>query len=123
MFRYLNVYVGDPSSEESSHHSVKISPHECRLRDLTYAAPIYVDVEYTRGNQKVKKQGLTIGRMPIMLRSSRCILSKLTTEEEMAHVNECPHDPGGYFIIRGAEKVVLMMEQVSLFFIWLFILH
>lgn len=111
----MNVYVGDPSNEESSHHNVKISPHECRLRDLTYAAPIYVDVEYTRGNQKVKKQGLVIGRMPIMLRSSRCILSKLTTEEEMAHVNECPYDPGGYFIIRGAEKVVLMMEQVSNF--------
>jgi DNA-directed RNA polymerase III subunit RPC2 len=78
---------------------------------LTYAAPIYVDVEYTRGNQKVRRNKLPIGRMPIMLRSSRCILSKLTTEEQMAHVNECPHDPGGYFIIRGAEKVVLMMEQ------------
>jgi DNA-directed RNA polymerase beta subunit len=43
--------------------------------------------------------------MPIMLRSSHCVLSKLTTEEEMAHVNECPYDPGGYFIVRGSEKV------------------
>ncbi|KAI6216523.1 DNA-directed RNA polymerase [Aphelenchoides fujianensis] len=70
---------------------------------------IYVD--YSRGKQKVRKNRLMIGRMPIMLRSSRCILSKLTTEEEMAHANECPYDPGGYFIVRGAEKVVLMMEQ------------
>lgn len=104
--------MGDPSSEESSYViNTKITPHECRLRDLTYSAPIYVDVEYTRGNQKVIRTALPIGRMPIMLRSSRCILSKLTTEEEMAHANECPYDPGGYFIIRGAEKVVLMMEQ------------
>lgn len=40
-----------------------------------------------------------------MLRSSRCVLSRLTTEEELAHVNECPYDPGGYFVIRGTEKV------------------
>jgi hypothetical protein len=43
--------------------------------------------------------------MPIMLRSSRCILSRLTSEEQMAHANECPYDPGGYFVIRGTEKV------------------
>lgn len=72
---------------------------------MTYSAPIYVDVEYTRGNQKVVSKKILIGRMPVMLRSSRCILSKLTTEEQMAHANECPYDPGGYFIIRGTEKV------------------
>ncbi|KAI6215909.1 DNA-directed RNA polymerase [Aphelenchoides besseyi] len=110
--KYLDIYVDQPSSEEGFGISnSRISPHECRLRDLTYSAPIYVDVEYSRGKQKVRKNKLMIGRMPIMLRSSRCILSKLTTEEEMAHVNECPYDPGGYFVVRGAEKVILMMEQ------------
>ncbi|KAI6242259.1 DNA-directed RNA polymerase subunit beta [Aphelenchoides fujianensis] len=110
--KYLNIYVDVPSSEEGFGVSnARITPHECRLRDLTYSAPIFVDVEYSRGKQKVRKNRLMIGRMPIMLRSSRCILSKLTTEEEMAHANECPYDPGGYFIVRGAEKVVLMMEQ------------
>ena len=70
-----------------------MSLQECRLRDITYAAPIDVDVEYTRGNQKVIKkvlsienfllvylfnfQDLTIGRMPIMLQSSKCILRGL----------------------------------------------
>jgi len=51
--------------------------------------------------------------MPIMLRSSRCILSKFVTEEDYATANECPYDPGGYFVVRGAEKVVLMHEQMS----------
>lgn len=41
------------------------------------------------------------------------MLSKLTTMEEMAHANECPYDPGGYFVVRGSEKVVLMQEQLS----------
>lgn len=103
-----------PSSEEGFNIiNDKITPHECRLRDMTYSSPIYVDIEYTRGNQRVIRKDLIIGRMPIMLRSSRCILSRLTTNEEMAHVNECPYDPGGYFVVRGSEKVVLMHEQLS----------
>lgn len=28
-------------------------------------------------------------------------------------MQECPHDPGGYFIVRGAEKVILIQEQLS----------
>ena len=39
-----------------------------------------------------------------MLRSSNCVLAGLS-EAEMATKNECPHDSGGYFIVRGIEKV------------------
>lgn len=28
-------------------------------------------------------------------------------------MNECPHDPGGYFVVRGLEKVILIQEQMS----------
>ena len=31
----------------------------------------------------------------------------------MALVHECPLDPGGYFIINGTEKVILVQEQLS----------
>ncbi len=34
-------------------------------------------------------------------------------EEELARVGECPLDPGGYFIVRGTEKVILIQEQLS----------
>nr|CAD2162173.1 unnamed protein product [Meloidogyne enterolobii] len=112
--KYNDINVGMPSSEEGFNIiNEKITPHECRLRDMTYSAPIYVNVEYTRGNQRVVSKNIVIGRMPIMLRSSRCVLSKLSTEEEMAHASECPYDPGGYFVVRGSEKVVLMHEQIS----------
>lgn len=26
---------------------------------------------------------------------------------------ECPLDPGGYFVVRGTEKVILIQEQLS----------
>lgn len=92
--------------------SHEITPHECRLRDLTYAAPITVDIRYTRQKTLVIRKGVPIGRLPIMLRSNRCILVGLN-EQKMAKVLECPLDPGGYFIARGTERVILIQEQLS----------
>lgn len=51
-------------------------------------------------------------RMPIMLRSSHCVLNG-KSEYEISKMNECPHDPGGYFVVRGQEKVILIQEQMS----------
>ena len=110
--KYLNIVVGKPDVEESFNYSKPISPHECRLRDMTYSAVITVDVEYTRGSQRVIRKGLPIGRMPIMLRSSKCILTG-KNPQELAKLNECPIDPGGYFVVRGVEKVILIQEQLS----------
>lgn len=110
--RYTNIYVGSPRIEENM-VGYEVTPQECRLRELTYAAPIMVDVEYVRGRQIVSRKGIVIGRMPIMLRSSRCVLSGQKTDGDFARVGECPLDPGGYFVIRGTEKVILVQEQLS----------
>lgn len=110
--KYLNVYVGKPDVEDGFNITKNTTPHECRLRDMTYSAPITVDIEYTRGNQRVVRNSLLIGRMPVMLRSSMCVLTN-KSEYEMSQLNECPHDPGGYFVVRGQEKVILIQEQMS----------
>lgn len=110
--KYNNVYVGKPDVEDGFNITKQTNPHECRLRDMTYSAPITVDIEYTRGTQRVVRNGLLIGRMPIMLRSSNCVLTN-KSEFELSKMNECPHDPGGYFIVRGTEKVILIQEQLS----------
>ncbi|XP_064100061.1 DNA-directed RNA polymerase III subunit RPC2-like [Macrobrachium nipponense] len=111
--KYKNVRVENPNIEEGINISDKTSPHECRLRDITYSAPIMVDVEYMRGDHRIFRKDIPIGRMPIMLRSSNCVLSQCRTPSELAKHNECPHDPGGYFIIKGQEKVILIQEQLS----------
>ncbi|GJD11700.1 DNA-directed RNA polymerase III subunit RPC2 [Galdieria sulphuraria] len=109
--RYLGIRVGTPSIEEDLVIS-KVTPQECRLRDLTYAAPIYVDVRYTRGKEVLIRKDVAIGRIPIMLRSSHCILTG-KKDGQLASLGECPLDPGGYFIIRGTERVILIQEQLS----------
>lgn len=86
---------------------------------MTYAGTILVDIQYMRGRNIIQKKNIEIGKMPIMLRwiiilprSSKCVLSN-KTPDEMAALGECPLDPGGYFVIRGTEKVILIQEQLS----------
>lgn len=47
-----------------------------------------------------------------MLRSSKCNLTGKNTAE-LARANECPLDHGGYFVVKGTEKVLLIQEQLS----------
>ena len=111
--RYTDCWVGEPSVEEDSYASTQATPFQCRLRDCTYSAPIYVNVRYTRGRQIVVKKKVLIGRLPIMLRSSKCLLAGKTESQLALECKECPYDPGGYFIIKGVEKVILIQEQLS----------
>ncbi|KAJ2834824.1 DNA-directed RNA polymerase III complex subunit Rpc2 [Coemansia furcata] len=110
--KYTGIRVGMPERLDPDAANRSITPHECRLRDMTYAAPVAVDIEYTRGKSRVIRKGVVIGRMPIMLRSARCVLAG-RTDAEMAKMKECPLDPGGYFVVRGTEKVILVQEQMS----------
>jgi DNA-directed RNA polymerase III subunit RPC2 len=112
---YTDIRVLKPNradEEDAPHGGSSITPHECRLRDMTYAAPIVVDIMYRRGSQRIKRKDIRIGRMPIMLRSANCVLAG-KTEREYATLNECSIDPGGYFVVRGQEKVILVQEQLS----------
>lgn len=37
-------------------------------------------------------------------RSCKCVLTG-KSEAELADMKECPYDPGGYFVVKGVEKV------------------
>ncbi|KAJ5887576.1 DNA-directed RNA polymerase III subunit RPC2 [Penicillium taxi] len=115
--KFTNIYIGSPRRTDEQQDGTidyvsDVTPQECRLRDTTYAAPILVDFEYLRGRQRVMRRGVTIGRMPVMLRSSKCVLAN-KTPAQMTVLNECPLDPGGYFIVNGTERVILVQEQLS----------
>lgn len=87
-----------------------------------YSAPLYVDITKTiikEGEDQIQTQHQKtfIGKIPIMLRSTYCLLSGLT-DRDLCELNECPLDPGGYFIINGSEKVhcdILMHHVTSVF--------
>ena len=110
--QYTDITIGEPSVDEDAFVQRPVTPHQCRLRDRTYSAPILVDVRYRKGSKIVNKSKVEIGRMPIMLGSMHCRLSG-KSEAELAKLKECPYDPGGYFVVKGVEKVCLIHEQLS----------
>ncbi|KAI8902568.1 hypothetical protein BC833DRAFT_573330 [Globomyces pollinis-pini] len=111
--KFIGIRVKEPVGHDlRTRTDYPLTPHDCRLRDMTYAGTIEIDIIYTRGKEKVIKKGIEIGKMPIMLRSSKCVLNGLSPDE-IATKGECPLDPGGYFVIRGTEKVILIQEQLS----------
>ena len=98
-------------------------PNEARLRNFTYASNMVVDMsikyivrtgdnlEYEECHHN-KIHNVHIGKLPIMLKSSICVL------EHYKHIpdevtGECHMDPGGYFIINGSEKTCLGQERAA----------
>ncbi|KAI0944521.1 DNA-directed RNA polymerase III subunit [Taiwanofungus camphoratus] len=110
--KYTDIVVGFPDRTDADAIDKSVTPHECRLRDTTYGAPILVTIQYTRGKSVVRRANVNIGRLPIMLRSNKCVLTG-RSEAQLARMTECPLDPGGYFIVKGTEKVILVQEQLS----------
>ena len=83
----------------------------------SYSAPLYVDITKTvqrEDEDPIEHQNpkTFIGKIPIMLRSTYCLLSNLT-DRDLTELNECPLDPGGYFIINGSEKVLIAQEKMA----------
>jgi len=55
---------------------------------------------------------INIGKLPIMLKSSVCVLSQ-NSHISHEYTGECFMDCGGYFIIKGSEKTVLGQERAA----------
>ncbi|MEM2560287.1 MAG: DNA-directed RNA polymerase subunit B [Candidatus Bathyarchaeia archaeon] len=90
----------------------EIYPMEARLRNLTYAMPVSVEIITVVGGKEVDKEIVYIGDIPTMLKSKYCHLYGLSEEELIAH-GEDPLDPGGYFIINGSERVIVALEDLA----------
>lgn len=115
--KFEQIYLSKPTHWEKDGAPTPMMPNEARLRNLTYSAPLYVDITKTIHKEgvepHVQEHGKTfIGKIPIMLRSTYCLLSNLT-DRDLTELNECPLDPGGYFIINGSEKVLIAQEKMA----------
>ena len=111
---FIKVKYGEPIVKESGGDIRKVTPTECRIRDLTYAAPIYVYMRLKNPKGEIKDEGwVEIGFMPVMVRSVLDPLSKLSPEE-LVEQGEDPRDPGGYFIVDGSERVIVTQEDLAL---------
>ena len=110
VIRISTPRFGTPSFIEKNGDIRRCTPMEARNRDLMYSAPMYVDVDHTFPGGSKKYTDVFFARMPVMVRSSLCILHNGGDDYQNG---ECPHDPGGYFIVNGREKTLVVQERIS----------
>lgn len=113
----FELRLGKVRIEQPRYYEVKggyrqIMPDECRLRNLGYSAPIFLEIiPVFNGVERPVYSDVFIGELPVMLKSKLCYLSNLRREELMEN-GEDPEDPGGYFVINGSERVLTSIEDL-----------
>jgi|TARA_Y100000310_G_scaffold270277_1_gene283984 DNA-directed RNA polymerase beta subunit len=106
------IWIGEPELIEADGSRRIVYPMESRLRKLTYAAPLFLEVSAHVDGLQVENFTTQIGKIPIMIKSKHCNLNKLK-REELIEKGEDPDDMGGYFILNGNERVLVMVEDLA----------
>ena len=113
------IWIIDPQTRITGPYTTEVDgtkheiyPMEARLRNLTYAAPIALEMTPVIDGREQDTELVYIGNIPIMLKSKLCFLSQLSREELIA-CGEDPDDPGGYFVVNGSERVIVAMEDLA----------
>ncbi len=112
--RLNSIRLEQPKIIESDSSVRSFLPHEALMRNLTYAAPMYIT--YTPVISGVEKTinmaEAYVGEMPVMVKSDLCYTKNMSYEQLLSS-GEDPDDPGGYFIIKGTERVLVGIEDLA----------
>ena len=112
--KFGKIYISKPVLYDTPNKPMY--PNEARLRKLTYGANIYIDIHHetvkTNGEIEVHPilEKYPCGRMPIMVNSKYCVLSEQNNITKM-EMGEGVYDYGGYFIVKGSEKIIISQEK------------
>jgi DNA-directed RNA polymerase subunit B len=105
------VRMGKPNIIESDGSLSLVTPTIARLRNLTYSAPVYVELTINFAGQTDSSE-VEIGRIPVMVRSAVCNTFGNNRDQLRENYMD-PLEPGGYFIINGNERVMVMSEDLA----------
>ena len=120
---FENISLRKPTIFENNGAILPMMPNDARLRNLTYASPLFVDVRVkttfinnTKQGERITRERLFpnvhLGKIPVMVGSKYCLLH----DQKHLHpgtLGECAEDFGGYFIIGGGERVIISQERMS----------
>ena len=113
------AWIIDPQSRISGPYVTEVDgtkheifPTEARFRNLSYVAPLAVEMTPIIDGREMDTELVLIGDIPVMLKSKLCILSQLQPDE-LVQQGEDPNDPGGYFLINGSERVIVALEDLA----------
>jgi DNA-directed RNA polymerase II subunit RPB2 len=120
---FERISIRKPTIFENNGAIHPMMPNDARLRNLTYASPLNVDVKVTTTFIDNTRNGIResrvrvfpnvhLGKIPVMVGSKYCLLHD-QRHVEPSKLGECPEDLGGYFIIQGGERALISMERMS----------
>ena len=112
VIKLKKIWVEKPTIIEADGSKRPVFPYEARLRNLTYSAPIFLEVSAYVDDVQRESFTAMIGKIPIMLKSRYCLLYGLK-REELIKQGEDPDDSGGYFIINGNERAIISVEDLA----------
>ncbi len=87
----FELKLGKVRIEQPRYYEVKggyrqIYPNEARLRNLTYAAPVFLEIiPVFNGVERPVYSDVFIGEIPVMMKSKLCYLSNMRRDELMAN--------------------------------------
>ncbi|MFT4043735.1 MAG: DNA-directed RNA polymerase subunit beta [Gordonia sp. (in: high G+C Gram-positive bacteria)] len=103
----MSLSFSDPHFDE-----VKASIEECKDKDMTYAAPLFVTAEFINNNTgEIKSQTVFMGDFPIMTDKGSFIINGT----ERVVVSQLVRSPGVYFdatIDKGTEKTLHTVKVI-----------
>ncbi|KAI5641008.1 RNA polymerase rpb2, domain 6 domain-containing protein [Phthorimaea operculella] len=85
----------------------KVLPTECRQRAATYKGDFKIRLTFAVDGRTMTIDR-SLGNLPIMVKSKMCHLADLSPEELVEH-NEHADEWGGYFVIKGHERLARML--------------
>lgn len=120
---FENVSLRKPTIFENNGAILPMMPNDARMRNLTYASPLFVDVrirttfiDNTKGGERQVRERLFpnvhLGKIPVMVGSKYCLLHD-QKHLKPSELGECAEDYGGYFIIGGGERVIISQERMA----------
>ncbi|HEY0768711.1 MAG TPA: hypothetical protein VGD31_00070, partial [Sphingobacteriaceae bacterium] len=118
--KFTKVRITEPViNQYSSGKKITLYPDYARENNLNYSAGLIVNADITAkafskdGEPVVRTESVfdyAIADIPIMVGSCKCNTYNMSKETKK-NIHEDPTDPGGYFIIKGGEWVIDMMES------------
>lgn len=116
-FKFDDIYIKPPMIENENE---MMFPIDARTRSLTYASLLIATVTQVQERIDIASGKITeivvgkiekevpVARIPVMVGSKFCSLNIRKDVDK----TECEYDMGGYFIIKGSEKVVMSLERM-----------
>ena len=109
--KFGKVRVGKPNIIEADGSVSKITPISAKLRNLTYATPVFIELS-VKYEEQTESSEVEIGRIPVIVKGNACNTYEMNKEELKNNYMD-PLDQGGYFIINGNERVIVMSEDLA----------